>query len=110
MTQEKYIYTDGKDVVVTQSNLQTGKANYQLNGITNFGLAIVKAPNIPGSIITLIGLTILTNVFYHFIPGAAFEWLSLPTIIPEYLILLGAGITAAGLAWIILTPKRYAVW
>jgi hypothetical protein len=110
MKQEKYIYTDGRDVVVTDYNLKTRKADYQLKGITNFGLAIVKTPNVPGSIIALIGLTLLANVFYHFIPSAAFEWFSFPSITKEHLVLLGAAITVAGTAWIILTPRKYAVW
>jgi len=111
MEHKKYLYTDGRDVVVTQSTFQTKKALYSLKGITDFGLAVLKPKRLPGLILFLFGLTIAANGYFYFIPFSFFEFLKIPR---EYAtsniqILVGAGIACIGIALMLLLPKRYAL-
>jgi hypothetical protein len=111
MKQTKFLYTDGRDVVVTQSVLQTKKALYRLKGITAFGLEILKPSRLPGLLLLLIGITLAVNGFYPFIPESFFEWLSLPTAFTKPIIQISIGvfILSIGIVLILLTRNRYAV-
>src|SRR6478609_11801399 len=111
MEHKKFLYTDGRDVVVTQSTFQTKKALYSLKGITDFGLAVLKPKRLPGLILFLVGLALVANAYFYFIPFSVFEFFSVPR---EYAtsniqILIGAGIACVGIALMLLLPKRYAL-
>jgi hypothetical protein len=112
MEQKKFLYTDGRDVVVTQSTFQTKKALYSLKGITDFGLAVLKPKRVPGLILFLVGITLAANAYYYyFIPFSFFTFFGIPL---EYAtsniqILVGAGIACIGIALMLLLPKRYAL-
>ena len=111
MENKKFLYTDGRDVVVTQSTFQTRKALYSLKGITDFGLAVLKPKRIPGLILFLVGVTIAANGYFYFIPTSFFDFFKIPL---EYAtsniqILVGAGIACIGIALMLLLPQRYAL-
>ena len=111
MKTAKFLYTDGRDVVVTQSTLQVKKTEYQLRGITNFGMAVITAPKLPGLVITLIGMTIVANAFFHFIPSTFFDSISFPSLdlTLDSQIIIGGSVTLAGIALLISATKRYAL-
>jgi len=111
MEQNKFLYSDGKEVFVTQSTLQTKKKLYRLKGITDFGLSVLRPNRIPGLIVFLIGATIAADGFLYFLPASFFEFLSIPTAYSQSNILIPIGIFIAviGLALMVLIRRRYAV-
>jgi hypothetical protein len=112
MEQKKFLYSDGRDVVVTHATLQTKKTSYQLKGVTDFGMAILKPQLLPGLLITLIGLTLIANGIWWFIPTSVFEFLSIPNEFAtssSIHFLIGTIITSIGITYLLLTRKRYAL-
>lgn len=111
MKEANFLYTDGRDVVVTQSTLKTKKGVYLLKGITDLSLAVLKPLRLPGLILALIGLTLLTNGFWYFIPASFWDTLAIPAryTTANIQIFAGAIITVLGICYMVLIPKRYAV-
>jgi hypothetical protein len=111
MEHKNFLYTDGRDVVVTQSTFQTKKALYSVKGITDFGLAVLKPKRLPGLILFLVGLTISLNGYFYFIPLSFFEFFRIPLqyAASNIQILVGATIGSIGMALMVLLPKRYAL-
>jgi hypothetical protein len=56
MTTENILYTDGHDVIVTESTFQVRKNQYRLEGITHHGFHIIKPNRVPAFIISSLGL------------------------------------------------------
>jgi Family of unknown function (DUF6232) len=59
METEKILYTDGRDVTVTDSMLCIKKNQYKLDAITRHSFSIIKPNKIPGMVILILGLTSL---------------------------------------------------
>ena len=57
---ENILYTDGHDVIITDSALRVRKHFYRLNGIMRHSLSIVKPNRIPGIFFIGLGLIVLT--------------------------------------------------
>ncbi|MEO7991174.1 MAG: DUF6232 family protein [Chryseolinea sp.] len=111
MEQNKFLYSDGKEVFVTQSTLQTKKKLYRLKGITDFGLSVLRPNRIPGLIVFIIGAVIAADGYLYFLPASFFEFLSIPTAYSQSNVLIPIGIFIAviGLGLMVLMRKRYAV-
>ncbi len=111
MEHKKFLYTDGRDVVVTQSTFQTKKTLYSLKGITDFGLAVLKPKRLPGFILLVVGLTILANGIFSFIPVSFFEFLKIPAqyTTSNIQIIIGAAIAVVGIMLTLFLQKRYAL-
>ena len=111
MKPAKFLYTDGRDVVVTESTFKTKKAQYSLKGIIDFGVAVLRPQLLPGLVMTLIGLTLAANWYYHFIPRGFFDFFSIPSSLAtsNLQLILGICITCIGLAYMLLTKRRYVV-
>lgn len=111
MEQNKFLYSDGKEVFVTQSTLQTKKKLYHLKGITDFGLSVLRPNRIPGLIVFIIGAVIAADGYLFFLPASFFEFFSIPTAYSQSNVLIPIGISIAviGLALMVLIRKRYAV-
>lgn len=111
MEHKKFLYTDGRDVVVTQSTFQTKKTLYSLKGITDFGLEVLRPKRLPGFIVLLVGLLIAANGYFYFIPLSFFEFFRIPIrhATSNIQILIGGGIACIGIALMLLLQKRYAV-
>lgn len=111
MEHKKFLYTDGRDVAVTESTLLTKKGSYRLKGITDFGLTVLRPKHILGWTLLLIGLTMGVNGLFHFIPATFFQTLSIPMEYATSNILLpiGFGIATLGIALIILIKRKYVL-
>ena len=107
----KFLYTDGRDVVVTQSILKTKKGQYRLKGVTDFGLAILRPQRLPGLLFTLIGLTFAFNWYFQFIPTRFFDFFSIPSSFAtsNLQLLIGISLICIGLAYMLLMKRRYVV-
>ena len=100
----KFLYTDGRDVVVTDYMLETKKARYYLKGVTNFGLAVIKPRVFPGIIIAVFGLVMICDVYFNLTPYNNLFNLNNAT---EFFI--GTGAALIGVILVILTRRKYAL-
>ena len=101
----KFLYTDGKDVVVTQSILQTGNGEYRLKGITNFSLDVLKPQRLLGFLLTMVGIIMTSNLYVDFfIPVSFFD-----SVTRDIKLLIGVVITLTGVGLMSLMRKRYAL-
>jgi hypothetical protein len=69
MTPDKVIYTDGRDVVVTDSTLKVKNTSYKLNGITKLSFWTIRAERWPGILLLLIGLTAAVCGYLKVLPS-----------------------------------------
>lgn len=69
MIQDKVIYTDGRDVVVTESVLKIGKTAYQINGITRYWLWTIRPERWPAVLLLLLGVGALLTGWLGLVPG-----------------------------------------
>jgi hypothetical protein len=58
MIPDKVLYTDGRDVTVTESKLQVRNMQYELRGITKFGLFIRRPDRLPSFLLVIAGLLV----------------------------------------------------
>lgn len=109
---EKVLYTDGRDVTVTDSTLQVKKNEYKLNGVTKCGLMVLKPQRAPGIVLLLLGLgLIIAGVLQAFDPtvvsnmqigGYSFDANTLA-------LWVGGALALIGLLVLGLVKERYAV-
>lgn len=111
MKEANFLYTDGRNVVVTPSFLQIKGSHYYLRGITEFGLALLKPQRLPGLLITLIGLGIIAEKFLQFIPVSWYDALTIPYYYSysSILLIIGIVITLIGITYMAVTRRRYAL-
>jgi len=110
MTPDRVIYTDGRDVTVTDSTLKVKNTSYKLSGITKLSFWTIRAERWPGVLLLLIGLTALVLGFMGLVPADMTVRADNGTIDSNTLaIWLGVGLTVVGLVSLMLAHERYAV-
>ncbi|MBK7652406.1 MAG: hypothetical protein IPJ20_19135 [Flammeovirgaceae bacterium] len=100
----KFLYTDGRDVVVTDYMLETKKSRYHLKGVTNFGLAVIKPRLLPGLTLISIGLALIADVYFNITP-----YNNLLNLSPTTEFFIGIGAALVGFIFMIIPRKRYAL-
>lgn len=110
MTPDKVIYTDGRDVVVTDSTLKVKNASYRLNGITKLCLWTIRPHRWPGVLLMLIGIALLVSGYMNVLPAdvnmnVEDGYLSINTLS----IWIGVGLTLVGIIALAASKERYAV-
>jgi hypothetical protein len=110
MIPDKIIYTDGRDVTVTNSDLKVKNHLYKLNGILRHGLTRLKANRIPGIILFVFGAVLIrlgmVDTFsseYNFHLG---NTLITSNVFAAW---LGVAMALAGTLQIVFVRDRYAV-
>jgi hypothetical protein len=110
MTPDKVIYTDGRDVVVTDSTLKVKNTSYHLNGITKLSLWTIRPDRWPGILLLLIGLIAAVGGYMNMLPpdlnmNTEDGYLSANTLA----MWIGAGLFLVGILALALSKERYAV-
>jgi hypothetical protein len=110
MTPDKVIYTDGRDVVVTDSTLKVKNASYRLNGITKLCLWTIRPDRWPGILLILLGLIAAASGYLNMLPAnlnmdTEDGYLSANTLA----MWIGAGLFFIGILALALSKERYAV-
>lgn len=112
MIPDKIIYTDGHDVVVTETMLKVKSSPYWLNGITKHGLSIIKPNRAPGFLLMFLGIVIGFVGLLQLIPATSIpdvyigtKWMTANTLA----LILGGLFLLAGILIIGLVRERYAV-
>jgi len=110
MIPDKIIYTDGRDVTVTNSDLKVKNHLYNLNGILRHGLTRIRANGIPGIILFVLGAALIKLGMMDIFPSTYNFYLG-DTLITSnvFAAWLGVGMALAGTLQIIFVRDRYAV-
>lgn len=112
MIPDKVLYTDGRDVTVTESKLQVKNHEYELKGITKFGLFIRRPDRLPALLLITIGLVIAACGWLSLIPPSTMQDVKVGN---SYLgvnglaLWTGGVFIVLGLILSIFTKERYSV-
>lgn len=112
MIPDKVLYTDGHDVTVTESKLQVRHAEYELKGITKFGLFIRRPDRLPALLLVATGLVIATCGWLNLIPPSTMQDVKVGNsyLSANALALWAGGVfIVLGLILSIFTRERYSV-
>lgn len=69
MTEDNVIYTNGRDVTVTDSIFKVGNVNYRLNGITKYGFSVLKPERIPCLLLLVLSILLMVSGFLNTFPN-----------------------------------------
>jgi len=112
MATEEIFYTDGQDVVVTQSTLQVKDRFYTLKAIRQHGMAILQPVRLPGLLVFIAGVILsimgLANSFTEMVPAS---WSPTGTPMSVNVVAMWFGVVMAmgGLFLTVALRERYAV-
>jgi hypothetical protein len=110
METDKVIYTDGHNVVVTDTTLKIRKASYKLNGITKHFLLTIKPERWPAVILMLVGIGLAVCGYLGMIPQTFDLETNNGSMSGNVLALyIGVGLFLLGLLILAFTRVRYAV-
>jgi hypothetical protein len=110
MTPDKVIYTDGRDVVVTDSTLKVKNTSYRLNGITKLCLWTIRPDRWPGILLLLIGIVAAVSGYMNMLPPDLNIATDEGQLSANTLALwIGAGLFLIGLLALAMSKVRYAV-
>ena len=110
MIPDRIIYTDGRDVTVTNSDLKVKNTMYNLNGIIKHGFLKLRANRIPGIILFILGgVLIKLGMMDSFPSSYDFRVGDMYVASNISAAWLGVGIALVGTILIIAVRERYAV-
>lgn len=110
MTPDKVIYTDGRDVVVTDSTLKVKNASYRLNGITKLCLWTIRPDRWPGILLVLIGILAAVAGYLNMLPSTMNMATDEGALSANTLAMwIGTGLFLIGILALSFSKERYAV-
>lgn len=110
MTPDKVIYTDGHDVVVTDSALKIKKTSYNLSGITKAAFWTIRPDRWPGVLLMLLGIIAAVCGYLGLVPSDWSVQTNAGLISGNTLALwTGIGLFVLGILALLLSKERYAV-
>jgi hypothetical protein len=69
MTEDNVIYTNGRDVTITDSVFEVGKMKYRLNGITKYGFSVLKPERLPSLLLLVLSVLLMISGFLNTFPN-----------------------------------------
>lgn len=110
MTPDKVIYTDGRDVTVTDSALKVKNTSYNLSGITKLSFRTIRAERWPGILLLVLGLAALAFGLFGTVPAEMNVQTDDGTIGGNLLAVWGGiALSVIGLISLMVAHDRYAV-
>jgi len=107
---DKVIYTDGRDVTVTDSTLKVKSTSYRINGITRMCLWTIRPERWPGVVLMVLGVVALLIGWFVQLPADMNLTTQNGVLGANMLALwIGAALLVIGLLAVALTRERYAV-
>lgn len=109
---EKIIYTDGREVTVTDAKLQVRKHEYMMNGITRCAVKVIKPNRIPAILLMLVGISLIAIGLLEMVPEGTVPNLEIANQSVggnALAIWAGAALTLIGTLILGLMRERYAV-
>ena len=112
MIPDKVLYTDGHDVMVTDSTFHVKKQEYRLNGITRCAMMVLQPKRAPGIVLVLLGLGLAAMGFLGVFKPEMFPDVRFDNA--EYTMntvaLWGGGFfVVLGMIWLAIVREKYAV-
>ncbi len=112
MIPDKVLYTDGHDVMVTDSTFHVKKQEYRLNGITRCAMMVQQPKRAPGIVLVLLGLGLAAMGFLGVFKPDMFPDVRIDNA--DYtmntLALWGGGFfVIIGMIWLAVIREKYAV-
>lgn len=111
MTVDRVFYTNGNDVMVTDSTLTVNKKQYRLMGIINHGLKTIRPFRTPGLLMAMVGVLIAAVASVDYIRLRMPDILVLNKVIDTSFILMVIGglLALVGLVMAFTVKTHYAV-
>lgn len=112
MMPDKVLYTDGRDITVTDSTFQVKKTAYKLNGITRHGLFVMRPERMPGMLLLIVGFIVAVIGILNLIPPSLVADMQVDgksVTANTVAIWSGVGIALIGLLILAIVKERYAV-
>lgn len=110
MIQDKVIYTDGRDVTVTDSTLKVKNMAYNLHGITKMCLWTIKPDRWPGVMLLLLGVAGVVCGWLGMLPTSTNIETNSGIVSGNTLALwVGAALLLLGVIMLAVSKVRYAV-
>jgi hypothetical protein len=112
MIPDKVLYTDGHDVVITESTFQVKNKSYNLNGITRHGLSTLRPDRAPGLLLFIVGVIVSLAGILKAIPPS---WMNDLYINGSYVDVntlatwVGLGLALIGILITSVVKEKYAV-
>ena len=105
-------YTDGHDVMITDSGFRVKNTLYQLNGITRHGFSIIAPPRAPYAILMILGVVIFVCGILNFLPPSwmnPITFLRFHVAVDSLVMTLGSVLFGLGLLIMLRMREKYAV-
>jgi hypothetical protein len=110
MTEDKVIYTDGRDVTVTDSTLKVKKTAYRINGITKLSMWTIRPDRWPAVLLMLLGIAGILCGWLGLIPDQMNMQTDNGVISGDTLALwIGVALFVIGILILAVSRERYAV-
>lgn len=110
MAPGRVIYTDGRDVVVTDSTFRVKNISYNLNGVTKLSFWTIRPDRWPGFFMVLFGLSTAAAGYFNLVPAYMKLEIDLGIVSGNIVALwLGVGLTLIGILNMLFAKERYAV-
>ena len=107
---DKVIYTDGRDVTVTDSTLKVRNTSYRLNGITKLSFWTIRPERWPAVLLMLLGIAAAVFGFLGKVPAAMNMQTDAGVVSGNSLALwIGTVLTLIGFLILLFARERYAV-
>lgn len=112
MIPDRVIYTDGHNVIVTETAIRVKNSLYRLKGVTQYKLSTLEPERVPGLILLTFGFLLIIVGIFSVIPPTMAQGLQIGNMyLSMNAVALGGGILflILGLVVSIITKKKYAV-
>lgn len=112
MIPDRVIYTDGHNVIVTETAIRVKNSLYRLKGVTKYTLSTMKPERIPGLILATFGLLLSVVGIFSVIPPTMAQGLQFGNMnVSMNMIALAGGILflILGLIVSMVAKKKYSV-
>jgi hypothetical protein len=112
MIPDKILYTNGRDIIVTDQTFQVKNSSYRLDGIIKHGMAILHPDRVPGIILIVIGSIVALTGLFGLISSDVLSNVSIggssytANTIAQW---FGGALIITGLLALVLVKERYAV-
>jgi hypothetical protein len=110
MTPDRVIYTDGRDVTVTDSALKVKNTSYNLSGITKLSFWTIRPDRWPAILLLLLGLAAAVLGFLSLVPAGLSVQTDNGLVSGNTLALwIGIALAVLGILILLFARERYAV-
>ena len=110
MKPDRVIYTDGREVTVTDSALKVRNTSYKLSGITKLSFWTIRPDRWPGVLLLLLGIGAATLGFLNIVPADMSVQTDQGVLNSNSLaVWVGIALAAVGILLLLMGHERYAV-